>query len=316
MKFYSGLTLLLMALQSWGAYPNGPSSEGNVSAASLLAWVAAHKTSTYLKVQNGFANRDGDPLTVSLYQYGNSASGAVYFESNMDVDCDGSNSGACNGFDPSHQNTLSCGCSVNEGGPVDADVTPFYVLPIGSPFNSSGRGIDMGQVAACIYNNGSSTGIAYAVFLDEDGVSTEIGEGSAALSRFLGINPDPGYGGSESGNTYIVFPGSRISDYANHSHAVSVGQAAAKALVGSRVSEPVANFHGTSAINYQISKRIISIKSSGSHSISVFSLNGENVMALKGEGAKTYNMSALKSGTYIVKINLEGGLFTDKIMIY
>jgi hypothetical protein len=332
MKFYAGLIAVMMVVQSWAAYPSGPSTEGNVDAAALLAWVKAHETSANVTAANAFCNQANDQdvcdsKDVTLYQQGGqmSATQPTFWQSNMDVDCDGSNSPLCSN-DPSHQDQLSCNCDVANGGTVEAATTPFFVIPGCSngcggygPFAYNQRGIGIGQIAAIVYQLGTKVGVAYAPFLDEDGINTEIGEGSYALNNFLGIDPNPSTGGSNDNNVaYIVFPGSanRITDYANHAHAVTVGQSAAAALLGTPVSEPLANFHSTAAIDYQISKRLISIKSSGTHSINVFSLSGENVMSMNGMGAKMYNLSQLKSGSYIVRINLESGSFADKVMIY
>jgi len=325
MNFKVGLTALFTAIQIWAAYPNGPSSEGTVDANKLLEWVKEFKNSANLKISNGFANRDGEALNVSLYQVGNTTSGATFWESNMDVDCDGSNTGDCSGFDPSHQSTLSCGCSVAEGGTVDANSTPFFVIPIDKPFDYSTRGIQLGQIAACLYKtSGGTVGLAYAVFLDEDGDSTEIGEGSPALNRLLGINPNPDNGGSESGNTYIIFPGSTYrltsnTDRANHALAVSKGVAAANALLASyptKVSHAFENSTQPLQKGYAIKMRTISIQASGNHSVSIFNLAGENVMSMNGVGKKSYGVSNLKSGSYIVKLNLGTGTFTDKVTVY
>jgi hypothetical protein len=325
MKTLAALSVLLYAISGWAEYPNGPNNEGSVTAASLLNWVAQHKTAANLKVSNGFANREGEAMNVSLYQVGNKTSGATFFESNMDVDCDGSRNGVCGGLDPSHQNTLSCGCSVNEGGSVDANLTPFVVLPIGSPFNSSSRGIELGQIAACIYKAGSSTGIVYAVFLDEDGLSTEIGEGSAALNKFLGINPDPDQGGSEGGNTYIVFPGSSYqlttnADRANHALAISKGVAAATALLSAYPTETIQSGstaqHSAAGASYQINLRTINVKAAGSHTVSFYALNGEKIMERSGKGFQNYNLSQMKSGSYILKVSTSNGLSTNKIILF
>jgi hypothetical protein len=327
MRIISLLSVLAFVMCSWAAYPNGPSTEGTVNAASLLAWVKAHQTTANVTNTNAFANQEGDALTVTLYQLGGqiSTTQPIFWQSNMDVDCDGSNNGDCSGFDPSHQSTMSCGCEDE----VDANVVPYFVIPGCSdcgdcggswgPFAYNQRGINYGQIAAVIYQIGSTTGVCYMPFLDEDGCNTEIGECSAAGCRFLGVNPNPENGGSLDNNVaFIVFPGSanRISDYANHTQAVTVGQAAAAALLGTQVSPPAANLHNTSLINYQFSKRLITINSTGKHSFSVFKVNGENVLAAKNVGPKMYDLSVLKAGTYILKIDTKNGLFTDKIMIY
>jgi hypothetical protein len=134
--------------------------------------------------------------------------------------------------DPDFQNQLSCDTD------IAADETPYFVIPIGSPANSKKRGIEIGQVAAIIYSNQ----VAYAVFLDECGINTLIGEASCATARLLGIDPDPKTGGTDGPVTYIVFTGAsgRITDkkeYANHAKAVAIGVRRAKELVASHSQE-------------------------------------------------------------------------------
>jgi Fungal chitosanase of glycosyl hydrolase group 75/Secretion system C-terminal sorting domain len=346
MKFYAGLIAIAMAVQSWGAFPNGPSTEGTL-AASLLAWVRAHVTSANATNTNAFCDQAGDnngcdagTQTVSLYQLGGkiSNSAVTYWQSNIDVDCDGTNASVC-ADDPAHLQSLSFSS-------VDATVTPFFVIPgcqgCGScgggwgPFDYQARGIAYGQVGAVIYRqkqpSGTVTvGVCYAPFLDEDDCVTEIGEGSYALNKFLGIDPDPNNGGSNGGSddtnvAFIIFPNTsttnnRVTNFSDTAAAnrqvISIGEAAAAALLGTKVENPVVtNLHGTTLATYQINRRLINIASNGNHTVSIFSLNGENVISISGTGAKTYNVSNLKSGTYIIRINLESGSFADKVMIY
>jgi hypothetical protein len=331
MKGLVCLGVLVSAIYSWAVYPNGASTEGNVDATKLLQWVTSHKTSANLTNANAFANQDGDPLTVSLYQLGGRINGTqpIFWTSNMDVDCDGTKNAICSGPDPDHQWTLSCGCSVNEGGDVDAAQVPFYVIPGCSdcgdcggtwgPFAYNQRGIQYGQVAAIIYNTGGKTGVCYAVFLDEDGCNTEIGEGSPAACSFLGVNPDPDNGGSDDNNVaWIVFPGpgNRISDYANHGHAVTVGQAAAKALLATGTLEPGSAKSIPVFNDFKITMRNISITSAGNHSVSVYTMNGQSIITKNGIGAQSYNLSSLKAGSYIVKVRTAEGEFTQKVAVY
>jgi hypothetical protein len=315
-----------------GAYPNGPSTEGTVSAVSLLAWVKTHETTANLTNANAFCNQATgagtvcSTKTVNVYQVGGkiSTTQPIFWQSNMDVDCDGSTSPLCSN-DPSHQNGLSYSS-------VDAAVTPFYVVPGCSlcnacspggfgPFAYNKRGIAYGQVAAIVYQIGANVGVAYAPFLDEDGCNQEIGEGSYALNYFLGINPDPLSGGSADNNVaYIVFPGSanRVTDFSHTAAAnariISIGEKAAMALLAS-ASNAVSAVN-ISAVEYHIDRQTIDINSNGSHFVSVFGLNGESVMAANGMGPKVYNTAHLGRGIYIVKVATKNGLFTHKIITY
>jgi hypothetical protein len=235
--------LALAFLLSHGVQAATPVVEGDIDPALLLQWVKYQKgvaANLKLSASKGFCMKcsdensqyTGEPSTVPLYQVGNSTSGATFFEADMDVDCDGSKNGPCNvSKDPSHQPELSCGCN------ADAGKLPFYVLPLGSRFNAGSRGIQLGAVAACIYKDPKSgkVGLMYGPWLDEDGVSQEIGEASAYMAQQLGVDPNPETGGSDTGNTYIVFPGpdARLTgnDRLDHAKAVAAGMAAAKKLL-------------------------------------------------------------------------------------
>ncbi|GEM_PF-2304194 len=220
-----------------------PVVEGDVDPVKLLAWVQAQKAiaaNVKLTASQGFclkcsdANSQytGEKPTVPLYQVGTTSTGATFFEADMDVDCDGSKTGPCNvSNDPSHQPQLSCGCN------ADAGKVAFFVIPLGNRFNAGSRGIALGSVAACIFKDPKTgvVGLIYGPWLDEDGVSQEIGEASAYMAQQLGVDPNPETGGSATGNTYIVFPGSAAKltgdDRMDHAKAVAAGVAAAKHLL-------------------------------------------------------------------------------------
>jgi hypothetical protein len=196
-------------------------TEGEVSAAQLLA---VTKRGLLIKeTENKFQTDMDKPKNISMYSLTN----ATFWTADMDIDCDGRETAFCNKkTDPDFQNQISCDTD------VAADQTPYFVIPIGSPANSKQRGIEIGQVAAIIYSNQ----VAYAVFLDECGIRTLIGEASCATARLLGINPDPANGGTDGPVTYIVFTGptGRITDkkdYADHAKAVAIGVRRAKELI-------------------------------------------------------------------------------------
>lgn len=243
MRYIYGLIALLLAGQVKAATPV---IEGDVSPETLLQWVKEQKKiSSNLKVPvsgktSGFCMKcsdenskyTGEPMTVPLWQAGDATKGATFFEADQDVDCDGSHDGPCNvSTDPSHQPDLSCGCAANAG------KLPFYVLPLGTRFNAGSRGIKLGQVGVGIYVDPSTkkVGMMYATWLDEDGVQQEIGESSAYMAQQMGVDPNPETGGSDTGNTWIVFPGAANllsgDDRLNHAKALAVGVAAAKKLL-------------------------------------------------------------------------------------
>jgi|ERR1043166_7030837 hypothetical protein len=211
------LAPLCLSLQARAA------SEGAISAAQLLT---VTKQGVLIKeTANRFQTDMDKPKNISMYSLTN----ATFWTADMDIDCDGRETPFCNKkTDPDFQSQLSCDMD------IAAEETPYFVIPMGSPANSKKRGIEIGQVAAIIYSNQ----VVYAVFLDECGISTLIGEASCATARLLGIDPDPKTGGTDGPVTYIVFTGAsgRITDkkeYANHAQAVAIGVKRAKELIAS-----------------------------------------------------------------------------------
>jgi hypothetical protein len=201
-------------------------AEGDIPAAQLAA-VLKHGQ-LIEETENKFRMDAGKPKNVSMY----SLSNAVFWTADMDIDCDGRETPACNKkTDPWFQNQLSCGTD------IAADQTPYFVIPIGKSANVKKRDIEIGQVAAILYQGQ----VVYAVFLDECGDPTLIGEASCATAKLLGIDPDPKTGGTDQPVTYIVFTGptGRITDpkdYPNHAKAVELGLKRARELLGAESS--------------------------------------------------------------------------------
>lgn len=329
-------TLVLVAVCAAGR-SNAGTVEGNVDAQKLLDWLTKEKAvAGNLKVAannkdknnggTGFciqcSNDNSQPTaqkkTVSLYEN----SDAVFFEADMDIDCDGTSTGICGGTDPSHQGQLSCDeagkCSKNNGGQVDASTTPFYVTPVGSPFSASSRGVAVGQLAVIINRKTTPPSIVYGPMLDEDGVSQEIGEASAGMAKLLGVPNDPNTGGQSSGIVYIIFKGTSgrmtsVGDFANHQKAITMGQAlAAKLVQGSTAVTPAAK----AASAFRLEERRLSVVAEGEHSVSIASADGRTVLSGRGAAAHDYDLSALKPGLYIVKVTTAAGAFTTKFARY
>jgi hypothetical protein len=151
--------------------------------------------------------------------------GAVYFNSDMDIDCDGRAAGGCPGDDPSYQNDTAFH-NLNDQ-PLEAAVTPYVVIP--EDFHYPGLDTDNGgNVVAVIYNHK----LQYAVFGDT-GPTDLIGESSYATANKLGIDPDPATGGVDRGVSYIVFVGngSQPSNIEDQKETRTIGHNLAVALL-------------------------------------------------------------------------------------
>jgi len=154
--------------------------------------------------------------------------GAVFWKSDMDIDCNGKITAQCNdSTDPYFFNDTSFHQS--DGTPLDAAALPYVVVPEPSGLwdyrVSKVRG---GSVAAVIYQGK----VAYAV-VGDTGSGDVIGQGSYALAAALGINPAPSGGGALSGVTFIVFTGdtSVVAPIENYANAVTLGQKLARELI-------------------------------------------------------------------------------------
>jgi len=84
---------------------------------------------------------------------------------------------------------------------VDAETVPYVVLP-----SEGFKHAKLGDFAIVLnLRNGK---VAGAIIADESAPDLPMGEGSIALARFLGIDPDPRSGGVEKGIAYVIFPSS------------------------------------------------------------------------------------------------------------
>jgi hypothetical protein len=152
--------------------------------------------------------------------------GAVFWKSDMDIDCDGQRTSECNeNTDSAFQPDTALHDS--RGNPLVAARLPYVVLPSpSSRFRFNQHGIRLGGVVAVIFNGK----VQYAVSGDTGPVAI-IGEGSFALAKKLGIDPDPETGGVDSGVTFIVFQGSKLAKPEDQAAATSQGQTLAQRLI-------------------------------------------------------------------------------------
>lgn len=207
----SGAALLASTL------PAAASGAGEtpVGAAELLAEV---KNCTRISQGNYRTDRSA-AATVPVCGRGE----AVFWEADMDIDCDGQVSTLCNTrTDPSFQPQTAFRGS--DGEHLDSAEVPYVVVPGPGPlWNHTAAGIRGGGVAAVIHDGE----VRYAV-VGDTGPTGVIGEGSYALARSLGIDPDPKTGGTASGVTYILFRHSKASPMESPAAAVSAGEVLAR----------------------------------------------------------------------------------------
>ncbi|MGW0783222.1 glycoside hydrolase family 75 protein [Streptomyces sp. NPDC002913] len=196
----------------------GLPGEGTVTAAELLAEVK-----TCDRISKGLYRTDqGRPAKIPVC----GTKGAVFWEADMDIDCDGRTTAVCNKkTDPSF--LPSTAFQTSAGKPLDSSTLPYVVVPGPGPlWNYTTSGIRGGGVAAVIHGDE----VQYAV-VGDTGPTGIIGEASYATAKALGIDPDPKSGGTASGVTYILFRDSAVSPIEDHAAAVTEGEALARKFV-------------------------------------------------------------------------------------
>ncbi len=189
------------------------------------AWSLLELTKSCKKISVGnFATDSGGAAKIPIC----GLAGAIFWRADLDIDCDGKPSDVCNKkVDPAFQAMTAALDSHGEY--LDAAKVPYFVIPSPSiRFNYERYGIEYGSVAAVIYDGK----VEYGVFADT-GPEAIIGEASYAMAKLLGIDPNPEFGGAESGVTYIVFtgPAAVAQRTEDHREAVAIGTAQAKQLL-------------------------------------------------------------------------------------
>ncbi|MEV5978639.1 glycoside hydrolase family 75 protein [Streptomyces sp. NPDC052114] len=204
------------------ADPAGPAvpavQEGSVRAADLLA-----RTRSCKQISHGkFRTDDGARADVPVC----GTRGAVFWKADMDIDCDGRPTKACNRrTDPLFLHATAF--QQSDGRQLDAARLPYVVVPGASRrWNHAGHGITGGTVAAVIHRDR----VQYAV-VGDTGPTDLIGEASYATAKALGIRPDPRTGGAGPGVTYILFKGPKATPIESHRAAVARGDALARQFV-------------------------------------------------------------------------------------
>ncbi|MEU4181376.1 glycoside hydrolase family 75 protein [Streptomyces sp. NPDC026589] len=152
---------------------------------------------------------------------------AVFWKADMDIDCDGRKTKACNRkTDPYFQPETAFQSS--RGEPLDSAALPHVVVPGPSKvWDYRKSGLTGGSVVAVVYRDRVRYGV-----IGDTGPTGIIGEASHAMAKTLGIDPDPSTGGAESGVTYIAFKDSRVSPIESRARARSRGAERAREFVG------------------------------------------------------------------------------------
>jgi hypothetical protein len=199
----------------------GGGGGGGPTAAELLAKVTGCN-----QISHGTYKTDSDSGSATVPVCGKT--GAVFWKSDMDIDCDGQRTTQCN------ENTDCCfqndtAFHQSDGKPLNSAALPYLVVPSSSGiWNYASAGVHGASVAAVIYHGK----VTYAV-VGDTGPTGIIGEGSYALAVSLGIDPDPSTGGVDSGVTFIVFTGtsSIVSPIENHAAATNLGEQLARQFI-------------------------------------------------------------------------------------
>ncbi|MFF3286220.1 glycoside hydrolase family 75 protein [Streptomyces sp. NPDC003023] len=189
-----------------------------VAAAALLA-----RVEHCAQISRGrYATDRGRPANIPVCEH----DGAVFWQADMDIDCDGRRTARCNrATDPSYQGTTAFAQS--DGQYLDAEKLPFVVVPAPSrTWDYRSSGVRGGSAAAMIHDGK----VVYGV-VGDTGPSGIIGEASYAAAEALGIDPDPARGGVSSGVTYILFKDSKVTPIESHAAAVERGEELARRFV-------------------------------------------------------------------------------------
>lgn len=146
------------------------------------------------------------------------------------------------------------------------------------------------------------------------------------MAEYLGINPDPQYGGTDGPVTYISFAGPSAqvdkNNYTNHEMAIELGNARAKELMEyfgvNAIKNNKSAFNSLNILRngYTITLPEIIITAAGTHTVTVTNFKGQQVMSRHGEDAQTYSLPDLSSGLYIIKIATPAAYAIERAIMY
>ncbi|MFC8694111.1 glycoside hydrolase family 75 protein [Streptomyces parvus] len=215
-----GAAALPASATASGSGQDAEAGPGEVTAAELLAEVRGCSP-----ISKGKYRTDSGSAKATVPVCG--TRDAVFWKADMDIDCDGRKTRACNRkTDPYFLPETAFQSS--RGEPLDSAALPHVVVPgPGKVWDYRKSGLTGGSVVAVVYRDLVRYGV-----IGDTGPTGIIGEASYAMAKALGIDPDPSTGGAESGVTYIAFKDSRISPIESRARAQSRGAALAREFVG------------------------------------------------------------------------------------
>lgn len=197
-----------------------PDAPGGPTAAQVMTAIASCNV-----VGGKYANGGGLPANVDIC----GLTGAVFWKSDLDVDCDGKMTPQCNlTTDPNYMSQTAASDSM--GNPLDAANLPYVVVPgVSTRWSYRTAGLAMGSVVAVVYQDHLEYGV-----LGDVGPVAYIGEASYKMAALLGIDPNPRTGGIGGGVAYVAFTGTgaKVTKLEDHAEAVTVGTAHLKTLLG------------------------------------------------------------------------------------
>ncbi|MDP3275354.1 MAG: glycoside hydrolase family 75 protein [Deltaproteobacteria bacterium] len=193
--FVHGNLLTIVSVPSAGMPPMAPADRSTAEAI-----VARTQSCTVVPGSPRYAKDSGGTRNIPICQSGET----MWFRADLDIDCDGGSSSQCRS-DPYYQRQTSG--TTSTGQPLDASRLNFVVVPLDTEgFSFAGRNVRPGTVVAVVYGGRLAYGI-----VGDLGPRGAIGEASAYMAQQLGINASPTSGGVESGVTYVLFPGVRVT---------------------------------------------------------------------------------------------------------
>lgn len=207
--------------------PDGGDADGGIDgdAADPIADRLRQRVAGCADLLGGpYAPGSGEPATIDICGF----PGAVVWQADLDVDCDGQVTAECNPqTDPYFMNQTAATDSM--GAPLDAAALPFVVVPGASVrFDYRDEDLALGSVVAVVYQDRVEYGP-----LGDVGPAAYIGEASYAMAERLGIDPDPATGGTDDPVLYIAFTGTtgRVEIMEDHAEAAEVGAARVRELL-------------------------------------------------------------------------------------
>ncbi|MFH9298296.1 glycoside hydrolase family 75 protein [Streptomyces sp. NPDC017520] len=197
--------------------------EGDTTAATAAELLA--EISACTRISKGAYRTDSGSPKATVPVCG--TKDAVFWKADMDIDCDGRKTKACNRKTDPHFLPETAFQS-SRGEPLDSAALPHVVVPGPSKvWDYRKSGLTGGSVVAVVYRDRVRYGV-----IGDTGPTGIIGEASYAMAKTLGIDPDPSTGGVGSGVAYIAFKNSRVSPIESRARARNRGAELARKFVG------------------------------------------------------------------------------------